>query len=178
MIFISKFPKPALVTFLGIMLGVIGIYLATVDVQLSVLCLFLCAICDFFDGKFARSFKRTEHDKKFGIIIDSLADTLMFAALPCVILFNITSLSVAAVFIAVVYAVCGITRLAVFTAEASPDKKTEYYRGLPITCAGIIIPAVYFASTLTACIATEIIMLSIYLALAILFVLNIKVKKP
>jgi len=178
MIFIQKFSKPSLITYLGVATGIIGIYLATTDIRWSMVCLFICAVCDFFDGKFARSFKRSEYEKKFGIAIDSLADVLMFAVLPCVILFNATSFAVAATLVAIIYAACGITRLAVFTAEAEPNKKTEFYRGLPITSAGVIIPAVYFATMLTEPLIAEIAMLATYAALSIMFVLNIKVKKP
>jgi CDP-diacylglycerol--serine O-phosphatidyltransferase len=178
MIFISKFSKPSLITYLGIAVSITGIYFATTDLRLSIVCLFACAVCDFFDGKFARSFKRNEYDKKFGIIIDSLTDVLMFVTLPCVILFCSTSFVAVAILVAIIYALCGITRLAVFTVETDPNKKTEFYRGLPTTCVGVIIPAVYFTTTLTTVFIAEIILLATYLALAVLFVLNIKVKKP
>ena len=186
MIFISKFSKPSLITYFGIIIGVVGISFATVEIRLSLACLFICAVCDFFDGRFARRFKRTLQERKFGIVIDSLADTLAFVALPCVILFAATSLTVAPIIVAAIYSLCGITRLTVFTAEADPDKKTEYYSGLPILCAGAIIPLVYSALSiinslipgLVSDLATDIILLLAYLALAALYVLNIKVKKP
>jgi CDP-diacylglycerol--serine O-phosphatidyltransferase len=89
MIFITKFPRPSIVTYLGVITGILGIYLTNHNIGWPVVCLLLCAICDFFDGRFARSFKRSEQEKKFGVIIDSLADTLMFAALPSVILLTV-----------------------------------------------------------------------------------------
>ena len=179
MIFITKFSKASFLTYINIAVAVAGVYLVTVDIRLALACLFVCAVLDFFDGRFARSIKnRTEYDKKFGVIIDSLGDVLMFSALPSVILFNIISCPIAAISIAIVYVSCGITRLSVFTVETEPGKKNAYYRGLPITTAGAIIPIAYFASLPTSDFAAEIIMLSVYLTLAVLFVLNIKVKKP
>lgn len=175
--FISKFSKPSLITYLGIVIGVVGLYCAAGHLPWAAVCLFLCAVCDFFDGRFARSFDRNEHEKKFGIAIDSLADTLLFLALPGVILFSFSG-SVVAVLIACVYALCAITRLAVFTSEAEPDKKTAYYRGLPVTYAGFIIPLVYGAVALLPFAVAEAVLYIVYLALALLFVLNISVKKP
>ena len=179
MIFISKFSKPSLITYLGIIVGVAGIYFAATNIYAAMICLFACAICDFFDGKFARKFKRDDREKRFGIAIDSLADTLAFVALPVAILFNVAIVPAVAITVAIVYVAAGITRLAAFTAAADPGKPTKIYRGLPITCAGAIVPTVYFA--VAFCVSARvvgIILAAVYAILAALFVLNIKVKKP
>ncbi|MDR1196725.1 MAG: CDP-alcohol phosphatidyltransferase family protein [Candidatus Nomurabacteria bacterium] len=177
MIFIARFSGPSVITYFGIIVGVLGIYLASSDINWSIACLFICAICDFFDGKFARLFRRNEQEKKFGIMIDSLADTLMFAALPSVILFSLYP-SMASLVVGCVYALCGITRLAVFTSEAEPNKKLTHYRGLPITSAGFIIPVIYVMLTIFSWPAAEAVLYVTYAALSLLFILNIKVRKP
>jgi CDP-diacylglycerol--serine O-phosphatidyltransferase len=175
--FIGKFSKPSIITYIGIITGVVGIYFTPSNISLAIVCLFVCAICDFFDGKFARLFKRNDQEQRFGIAIDSLADTLMFAVLPCVILFSISQ-SVLSVIVATVYIACGITRLAIFTSEARPNRKTIYYKGLPITCAGFFIPPIYLICVLLLPELIEPIFYATYFVLAVLFVLNIKVKKP
>jgi len=174
MILIAKPSKPSLITYFGIISSVVGFYFAFSDVKLATVCLFVCAIFDFFDGRFARTFKRSEDEKKFGIIIDSLADVLAFVALPCAILFAICGNYIFAIIIAILYALCGITRLTVFTAEADPNKKTKYYRGLPITVAGFLIPIIYLVFNLLASRLICCVLCVTYVILAILFVLNIR----
>jgi len=179
MIFITKFFKASLITYINIVVAVIGVYLVAVDIRFALACLLVCAVLDFFDGRFARSIKnRTQYDKEFGVIIDSLGDVLMFAALPALILFNVVGCPIVAVVVAAFYVACGITRLSVFSVEAPTDGKVAYYRGLPITCAGVIIPVVYFASLLVPGFIAELVMVLMYIILAFLFVLNFKVKKP
>jgi CDP-diacylglycerol--serine O-phosphatidyltransferase len=173
MIFITKFPTPAILTYASISCSIVGISLAFTQISWAIALLFICAILDISDGIFARSFKRSLVEKKFGIAIDSLADVLAFVALPSVIFFTLSS----TVIVPIVYALCGITRLAVFTAEASPDTRIEYYRGLPITVAGFVIP-VGFVLCRTFGGIESLSMIWLYAVLAGLFVLNIHIKKP
>ena len=49
----------------------------------------LAGVCDMFDGKIARTMKRTKQEKRFGIQIDSLSDFLCFGVLPAMIGYNI-----------------------------------------------------------------------------------------
>ncbi|WP_263850158.1 CDP-alcohol phosphatidyltransferase family protein [Ligilactobacillus ruminis] len=51
-------------------------------------CLLLSGICDTFDGKIAQTKERTQHEKRFGIQLDSLADTVCFGVLPATV--NVT----------------------------------------------------------------------------------------
>jgi CDP-diacylglycerol---serine O-phosphatidyltransferase len=173
MIFITKFPVPALVTYASICCAMVGIGLSLTYVDWALVLLLVCAILDIGDGYFARSFERNVFEKKFGIAIDSLADTLAFIALPGAIFIIATG----SVIVPIVYALCGITRLAVFTAEASPNTTTKYYRGLPVTAAGFLIPVVYLLGGVIG-IDPSISMSMVYIVLAGLFVLNIKIKKP
>lgn len=172
MITIIKFPTPAIVTFIGIVCAIIGIATVSARQDIALLCLFGCAIIDMLDGPFARRFTRTKEEKSFGIALDSLADVLAFVALPVALLLSLTHSSLIAIITATLYALSGITRLAVFTSEASPTKKTRYYRGIPVTIAGLVLPAVYaIAPPIVFIVAT-------YLLFALLFILNIPIKKP
>jgi hypothetical protein len=81
--FIVKFNKSVIVTYLGVVFGCLSMYFAFSKVafaevnhiRYSLIFLMLAGVCDMFDGKIARMCKRTKQEKEFGIQLDSLADT-------------------------------------------------------------------------------------------------------
>ena len=122
----------------------------------AVICLIASGVCDMFDGTVARTAKRTDMQKAYGIQIDSLADVMSFGLLPAAIgycLFDLSgNQSIAATIltaaICVLYVLCGLMRLAWFNVteeemQARGEKRT-YYVGLPITMASLILSVSYF----------------------------------
>lgn len=122
----------------------------------AVICLILSGICDTFDGTVARTAKRTDMQKAFGIQIDSLADVMSFGMLPAAIGYCLFDLSgnrspfatVLTVGICALYVLCGLIRLAYFNVteeemQAKGEKRTCYV-GLPITMASLILSVSYF----------------------------------
>ena len=76
-----------ILTYIGLASSVFGItQVFEGHESIAFLCLLLSGICDLFDGKIARSMKnRTDHEKVFGIQIDSLCDLVCFGVFPAVI---------------------------------------------------------------------------------------------
>ena len=122
----------------------------------AVVCLILSGICDMFDGTVARTAKRNDMQKAYGIQIDSLADVMSFGLLPAAIGYCLFDLSgnrsifaiVLTTAICVLYVLCGLMRLAWFNVteeemQARGEKRT-YYVGLPITVASLILSVTYF----------------------------------
>ena len=122
----------------------------------AVICLIASGVCDMFDGTVARTAKRTDMQKAYGIQIDSLADVMSFGLLPAAIGYCLFDLSgntgaiatVVTVAICVLYVLCGLMRLAWFNVteeemQARGEKRT-YYVGLPITMASLILSVSYF----------------------------------
>lgn len=122
----------------------------------AVICLIVAGVCDMFDGTVARTAKRNEIQKGFGIQIDSLADVMSFGLLPAAIgycLFDQAGehgifATVLTIGICVMYVLCGLIRLAWFNVteeemQARGEKRT-YYVGLPITVASLILSVSYF----------------------------------
>ena len=122
----------------------------------AVVCLILSGICDMFDGTVARTAKRNDMQKAYGIQIDSLADVMSFGLLPAAIGYCLFDLSGNSSFVAtvltigicVLYVLCGLMRLAWFNVteeemQARGEKHT-YYVGLPITVASLILSVSYF----------------------------------
>lgn len=188
--FIGKYDKSVIITYLGVLSTMIGIFLILgtkeVHVTGAIICLMISGICDMFDGKVARMCKnRTEEDKQYGIQIDSLTDMISFIAFPIIILYGVCKFlkvslySFITVPILVFFTVAGISRLAFFNIHASlEDGPMKYYTGLPVTSTAIIFPALYlFRYILSSNIFVWIYLIAFAIT-AFLMVFNFKLKKP
>lgn len=172
---------------------------------LGVMFLLLCGLCDTFDGMVARSKKnRTKKEKDFGIQIDSLSDLVAFGVLPVCVgvalykrdVFDIKHLShepsilaciPVSIIIAVsaVFVLAALVRLAYFNitveetqGEGLGDKK--HYYGLPVTSTALIFPTFLLARHILYLndINISFLYYILLLAVAVLFVLKFKLKKP
>ena len=84
--FIGFYGASVFLTYLGLAFAVSGMVIASLGyIPTAVMCLILSGICDMFDGTVARACKRSEAEKKFGIQIDSLVDTVAFGIFPIVL---------------------------------------------------------------------------------------------
>lgn len=184
--FIGFYGPSVILTYIGLAFAVVGMVLAFLGfIPASVMCLILSGVCDMFDGTVARSCKRTETEKKFGIQIDSLVDTVSFGVFPIVLGICMGFTSRIHTIIYVIYALAAVIRLAYFNVLAEEKtvlnkkkEKVSYYFGLPVTSIAIILPFTYnlniFMKSNVFVKAYPLVMLMT----AILFVLNIKIKKP
>lgn len=185
--FIGFYGASVILTYIGLAFAVVGMVFAFKGfIPASIMCLVLSGVCDMFDGTVARACKRTDEEKKFGIQIDSLVDTVSFGVFPVIIGICMGFTSKINIVIYVIYILAAVIRLAYFnvlTEEKSlfSKKKKEnvtYYHGLPVTSIAIILPFTYniliFLNDAIFIKAYPLVML----ASAILFVLNIKIKKP
>lgn len=143
-------------TYLAVAAAVTGICFALRGaVDAAVVCMIVAGICDTFDGTVARTAKRTDMEKAFGIQIDSLADVISFGILPATIGYAIydkwgvqtafhTAVTVA---VLACYVLAGLIRLAYFNVteeemQARGEKRT-YYEGLPITMSSLFLSVSY-----------------------------------
>lgn len=185
--FIGFYGASVLLTYLGLSFAITGMVIAALGkIPVAVMCLILAGICDMFDGTVARACKRSDEEKRFGIQIDSLVDTVSFGVFPVVIGICMGFTSRVNIIIYIVYALAAVIRLAYFNVKTEEKsifnkKKKErvsYYYGLPVTSIAIILPFTYnlniFMHPKVFLIAYPLVMLMT----AILFVLNIKIKKP
>lgn len=175
-----------IVTYVGVALSIIGITLACNGrYEYAVLCLALAGACDTFDGKIARSMKnRTKEMEIFGVQLDSLCDIVCFGVTPAIIAYQMGLRSVWGIAVEVVFVICGVIRLAYFNMLEElkhTDSQTEAqkgYRGLPITSITIIFPVIYLFHPLVSHEMFTIILALMLLIVAILYVLDFKLKKP
>lgn len=183
--FFAKFNKSCLITYFGVIFGVLAIYFAFSDmicrvnynISYSLICLILAGICDMFDGKFARACKRTEEEKAFGIQLDSLADTFCFLAVPVVFMMSLDMNEWYHVIIYALFVLCGISRLGYFNINADLDKATKVYQGLPVTSTAITYPLLGLLSIVVSTDILRLIYLIATIATTILMVVKIKIPK-
>lgn len=183
---VGFYNKSVILTYIGIALSILGIvnimngYLACEEsldrTPISMICFILAGICDLFDGFIARKCKRTDKEKEFGIQIDSLADVVSFLVFPVVLLSRLAYRNNFLGIVSAVYVVCGIIRLAYFNITTEENK--GFFRGLPVTFSAVIIPLIFVLTRLFRITEVGSIMIAVYGIIAILFIVNFKIKKP
>ena len=188
--FIGKYNRSVIVTYLGVLSTMIGIYFvlgfSTPKITGAMICLMLSGICDMFDGKIARMCKnRTEEDVEYGIQIDSLTDMISFIAFPIVTLYGVSAYfdvalnPIATVLVIALFTIAGISRLAFFNLAAnSEDGPVKYYTGLPVTATAIVFPLLYLLRYIVDVKIFVYIYLGAFLVMAFLMVFKFHLKKP
>ena len=136
-----------ILTYIGMLFGFTGItFTLSGNVHAALICLMFAGLCDMFDGKVASTMKnRTAQEKRFGVQIDSLSDLICFGVLPAMIIYTKSGASKISFFLAGVYALCALIRLAWFNVDEEERQDQEggsrqIYMGLPVTTSALIIP--------------------------------------
>lgn len=185
--FIGFYNVSVILTYLGLAFTIFGMYLAfTGNVSTAFMCLILSGVCDLFDGAVARSVKRNDSEKNFGVQIDSLVDVVSYGAFPIVLGIAMGFVSKFNIITYILYGICAVIRLAYFNV-ITLDKKTylknkkdEFYFGLPVTNVAIILPIIYslkFFFAKNIAVFEKSYQWGMFI-IAILFISNFKIKKP
>lgn len=186
---IGYYNYTVILTYIGLISSIVGIFLASgisgeaPHPEYAMVCLMISGLCDMFDGKIARTRKRTENEKKFGIQIDSLCDLVCFGVFPSVIGYSIGMKSWADIPILILFPLCAVIRLAYFNvAEEDRQKQTsdvrKVYEGLPVTSVALILPLLYSFHKDIGEMLFPNIYGAVMLLIAVAFITRIKVKKP
>lgn len=171
-----------LMTYFGVVSAVVGIGLAMYGrTSMAIVCLMISGFCDLFDGSIAKTRKRNEQEKKFGIQIDSLADMICFGVLPAAIGFSIGLTKWYEAAVLVLFVLAALIRLAYYNVtedELQFNEKTsrQYYDGLPVTTVALLIPLIY---TLRPVMKSGFLLLYVLCLLmtAVAFLTKFKVRK-
>ncbi len=179
-VLIGYYTKSVILTYLSVISAIIGMYIALIENEpkYALLLLIISGLCDAFDGKVARTCKRTEQEKQFGVELDSLADLIAFIMFPIIIFYSLGLHSIINIIIFILFALGGVIRLAYFNTIADQNAPVKYYSGLPVTSTAIIFPVFYLLTMLLTTNTFNIIYTIVMLITSILFVLNFKIKKP
>ena len=179
--FIGYYSIANAVTLFGLISSVTACFLAANgNFKLALYMLFLSCLCDSFDGKIARATKRTPQQKFYGVQLDSLCDVISFGLTPCFIAYSFGFTGWIEVIIYGIFIACGTIRLAYFNtlANENPNKAPKTFRGVPIPISTMVITFLFLLTTFMPAAITVWFFRIGLLALAIGFILNIKIKKP
>ncbi len=175
---IGKWNPSVILTYLGTSVAILGIWFVWQrNMNLAFVCLIWAGVLDLLDGPVARSIQRTDEEKRFGILLDTVSDVVSFLVFPVVICLGLGMSAPAYVPIYALYVICGLARLSDFTSEQN-DQPVRYYRGLPVTYAALIFPFVYLAHRFMPLYIHGILYFISFILVGILFILPIKVHKP
>ncbi len=162
-----------LFTLLNVALGLLSIVFSISNsFSYAAYVLLVAVVFDYLDGKIA---KTLHQQNVFGKELDSLADTVSFGVAPAIFGFSIMQFASSMKQLQVTFGIiaftiflfCGILRLARYNIM---DLKGSF-QGMPITVNGIIIPLIYFLNIKLKFYPY------IYLALGILMVSSLRIKK-
>ena len=182
-----------ILTYVSLLISAVGIAFAATDRPfIALCCLMASGICDMFDGKIARTRKKsTDEERRFGIQLDSLCDIVCFGVLPAAVgvclakgeaeVVQIITWATGALFV-----LGALIRLAYFnvteeTRQATEGGRRTHFMGVPVTTAAVIFPLVYamtilFSEHLPA--LEPWLYPAFLLVTAVAFVAPVKVKKP
>lgn len=184
--FLGIFNRTVVLTYTGIAVAVLGIWLAqTARIEGALICLVIAGICDLFDGPVARRVPRDDDALRFGQEIDSLADMVSFVALPVVVAHGLGVRSIWWVPVLAGYALAGLVRLGYFNAVTRGDAtggpdgaRVRHYRGVPVTYAALVLPVTALATTALPAAVGPVLVGAVLALLGVLFVLDVPVRKP
>lgn len=180
-----------IITYLSLVSASFGmVFSSHGDFKEAIFCLLFSGLCDMLDGTVARTRKRTESEKKFGIQIDSLCDCVSFCVQPAAFVYFVTCygtdsdfLQVIALAVGVVFALCGVIRLAYFNVTEEERQQTEGgkirtgYQGLPVTNSSLIVPMFYLTRYFLHGTAFSVVLIIVLAITAFLYVYDFKMFK-
>ena len=179
-----------ILTYISLFISAVGIgFAVTGDPFTALFCLLASGICDMFDGKIARTRKKsTEEEKRFGIQLDSLCDIVCFGVLPASVAGSMTAGAplcdrIAGWTVSGLYVLCALIRLAYFnvteeTRQATEGGRRTHFMGVPVTTAAVIFPLIYALSVLAPAQVAPWLYPALILITAIAFITPVKVRKP
>lgn len=177
-------------TYFSLLVSSVGLCLAVGGhPQTAIYCLFLSGICDMFDGKIARTRKKsTRQEKDFGIQLDSLSDLVCFGVLPAAIGIRLaagfgTGGKAVSWFAGCFLILCALIRLAYFNVTEEERQMTTSagrtsYLGLPVTTSALIFPMAFALTLLLPGLLAKYIYTLAMAVTAICFISPFSVRKP
>ena len=161
---------PNIISLLGLMSAVIGIYFSILgDFQAAIIAVLWAVLFDWYDGIIARKMKgRTKVQGEFGAQLDSMIDIVSFGILPAILLLSYGDYSIWFLPGAFIIIAASAIRLTYFNVYGLIDSKT--YKGFPLDNNVLILAFVFLFEGFFTSFTFSII---IYILLMLLAALNL-----
>ncbi len=160
------------VTILNIIFGTLAItYILAQEYRTAALLVLVAVIMDGADGRIARKLDSTS---ELGKELDSLCDLVSFGVAPAILLYSQVLQShyhTLGLMVCILFVVCGALRLARFNIL----NISEYFLGIPITIAGLLLALLSLLISY-ATVNPTIVLVTVF-ALSLLMVSNLKIPK-
>ena len=180
--FMGFFSFANALTLFGLISSLTSCFLAANgNVKFAVYMLFLATICEVFDKKLIpMTANQSPKHKQFAIQLTSICDLVSFGVTPCFIAFSFGFDGWFDVIVYCFYIICAATRTAHFKALeiAFPNKKLNKNRGVPVTASTYALTFLFLLTTFMPSAVSAWFFRLILIALALAFVLNIRLKRP
>jgi CDP-diacylglycerol--serine O-phosphatidyltransferase len=177
---LGAYNRACWLTLSGLLAALGACVLSTVgEIELALIGLMLAGLADLFDGVVARSIERSEYEKEFGVQLDTVVDVVAFVVTPFVIAFNYGLRSLPALAVMMAFVVAGLIRLAHFnTMSAQGTGVPTHHRGVPVTYTALVFPLLFVATAFVAPSTFRWLLGVTFPAFAVLFVMDVPVRKP
>ena len=147
--FIGVYNLSVLFSYLGLLMSFISCYFVfNGNIKLSMLFFLFIGLIDMLDGKVARSLKRNDFEKKFGVQIDTVLDVFNFAAVPIIILYLYNFNTMIDIPFLLLYSFCATMRLAYFNTTIDKSNDSSIYYGFPTTTIALYLPLMILVHSL------------------------------
>lgn len=178
--FLGVYDPACLLSLSGVVAASFAMILATQGaIELALVGLIFAGVADMFDGMVARRLQRGQFASEFGIQLDTTVDVVAFVATPVVIGLNSSPISWFMVVGIACFVVAGVVRLAHFnTLAIRKEGQSTHHRGLPVTYSALIFPLLFLLWGLMAAKAFSLLLGVSFALIAVLFVVNVPVRKP
>lgn len=149
---IGYYNYTVILTYLGLaasLTGILLLFAGSCPLPVAICLLLFAGLCDMFDGRVARTMKRTSMQENFGVQIDSLSDLICFGVFPACIVYRLGQHRHFLIPVLVFFVICGLVRLAFFNVrnieqKYNPEANLDNcFVGLPITCSSLLVPLLY-----------------------------------
>ena len=180
---IGYYDYTVVLTYSGVLLACLGIFLIMGrEYWQALICLMAAGVCDMFDGTVAKTKKREDDEKRFGIQIDSLSDLVSFGVFPALFVYQISDNSLAAGFISAAYILAALIRLAYFNVleerrQQEAPEQCSGFLGVPVTTIAVLLPLLYAAYDHHFFRSTSVFSFLLCLT-GVCFLTPVRIKKP
>lgn len=178
--FLGKLNISNALTLFSLFFGAVGVGFSIIgESQYTIISLIIASIAYVFSYRFETMFERENADISFGIELDALSKSVVYALLPTSLLITLSFGSVLSVIISALYILAVIIRLAYFNQaieyqEEADEGKTQ---GLPLEASALIIPIVCLLAYVIPLNIFQYVLTGVYIVLGFGYVVSYPIPK-